>query len=207
MQNFTSALAGAFKSDILAQSAIADIENQAQHGRIAFIVLSATVAQYGLTLPAKPADFIRLLNSDFLTGTVPAKSVKLVQALHLVAATIAASGVIKSLPTLLPLPDSANPEVIEAKNKAKAEKAKATKAAKQKASGPSVTLPMVNTSPQGVTLADVLAFIQSADMEDVKIIQQVARDELEQLQKATDKELDRLERKAIRDRKMENAFM
>ena len=91
------------------------IERDAANGRIPTALLMATIADYGFELPAKVREFIVTLNRDFLVGTGKAKFVPLVQVLHQCASAIVSSGKVTNPPTLLALPEWANPETIEAK--------------------------------------------------------------------------------------------
>lgn len=90
------------------------IERDASTGRIPAILLLAVEKDYGITLSPKVREFVATLNTDF-QSVQKAKMVPLVQVLHQCATAVLASGMVKSPPNLLALPEWADPAILEEK--------------------------------------------------------------------------------------------
>lgn len=122
----------AFKPGTINAAMSQSIENDAQNGRISHAFLSLVTADYGLTLPSSPRQFIATLNREYFAAdvTAPVKLAPLAQSLHEVATVLHQSGKVNGLATPLPLPAWADPVAIAAKKAETAAKRKATMASK-----------------------------------------------------------------------------
>lgn len=118
----------AFKSATITATFNAVIERDAATGRIPAILLLAVEKDYGLTLSPKVREFVATLNTDF-QSVQKVKLIPLVQVLHQCATAVLESGMVKSPPALLALPEWADPKAIEAKRV----EDKAARAAKREA--------------------------------------------------------------------------
>ena len=118
----------AFKVSTINSAFNAVIERDAATGRIPAILLLAVEKDYGLTLSPKVREFVSVLNTEF-QSVQKVRMIPLVQVLHKCATAVLESGMVKSPPALLALPEWADPKAIEAKRV----EDKAARAAKREA--------------------------------------------------------------------------
>lgn len=161
------------------------VADNAASGRIAHVLHLAVAAQYGITLPTRPREFVTSVNADYLLDTALAvgKTIKgkaapapqggkvrvdkvlLVQALHACAQALIDGGKCKGLPELLALPEWANPEAIQAKKDAVKTATKAKKTAIVAESAPEDTAKGEATAKDNSALtASILATINSGKL-------------------------------------------
>lgn len=178
----------AFNADIVTAALVESrqdfdslVADNAASGRIAHVLHLAVMAQYGITLPTKPREFVTSVNTDYLLDTALAvgKTIKgkaapapqggkvrvdkvlLVQALHACAQALLDGGKCKGLPELLALPEWANPEAIQAKKEA----TKVKKAVIVAGSAPEATAKGEATAKDNSALtASILATINSGKL-------------------------------------------
>lgn len=181
----------AFNADIVTAALVESrqdfdslVADNAASGRIAHVLHLAVAAQYGITLPTKPREFIEIVNTDYLLdtalavgktikgkaapapqgGKVRADKVLLVQALHACAQALLDGGKCKGLPELLTLPEWANPEAIQAKKDAVKAATKAKKTAIVAESAPeneAGTVAASTAKDNSALTASILATINS----------------------------------------------
>ena len=135
MFSFSSLFSTSFVSGAFDEA----IERDAQNGRINAMLTNALANAYGLELPSSPGQAVKTINELLMLPKAPklasgpgakAHAPAVAQALHALGAALHSAGKVKGLPILAPLPDWANPEKLEAKAKAAAEKRQVTKARK-----------------------------------------------------------------------------
>ena len=128
-----------FSTSFVAASFDAAIERDAANGRVNAQFSLALANAYGLELPSSPGQAVKFINELLGLEKAPklasgpgakAHAPAVAQALYSLAQALHSAGKIKGLPILAPLPDWANPEKLEAKAKAAAEKRQVTKARK-----------------------------------------------------------------------------
>ena len=119
----------AFKVGTINATFNAVIERDSATGRIPAALLLAVEKDYGVVLSPKVREFVATLNVEFQSAQKV--RVPLVQVLHQCASAVIASGMVKSPPSLLPLPEWADPAILEEKRLA----AKSARAAKKEAAG------------------------------------------------------------------------
>ena len=143
------AFSSLFSSQFISGSFDDAIERDAANGRVNTMLTNALENAYGLKLPASPVQAIKTINEVLTLEKAPrlangpgakAHAPAVAQALYSLAQALHSAGKVKGLPPLVGLPDWANPEKLEAKAKAAAEKRQATKAAKATVTAPPATV-------------------------------------------------------------------
>jgi hypothetical protein len=143
------AFSSLFSSQFISGSFDDAIERDAANGRVNTMLTNALENAYGLALPAAPVQALKMINEFLGLAKAPklahgpgakAHAPAVAQALYSLAQALHSAGKVKGLPPLVGLPDWANPEKLEAKAKAAAEKRQATKAAKATVTAPPATV-------------------------------------------------------------------
>jgi hypothetical protein len=133
------AFSSLFSSQFISGSFDDAIERDAANGRVNTMLTNALENAYGLALPAAPVQALKMINEFLGLAKAPklahgpgakAHAPAVAQALYSLAQALHSAGKVKGLPPLVGLPDWANPEKLEAKAKAAAEKRQVTKARK-----------------------------------------------------------------------------